>query len=274
MTQGIEILDVIEVRKEYRTEGHKPLLVLAEDFELYVAKSSKAQIPPVSVTNELICSMFLNCWGLKTPASRILRINPEIIDISLSPTNKTSFYQELCFGSKLIPEAFEIQAFSSAKTQRQFVKLKQPMDLLWIGLFDMWVENEDRKPSNPNLLLVECNTTHRFEIYAIDHAYTFLSMRYDDLDPSWGVSQSYNDSILEATLVRDILPRLSKQQGPPQKVDFLSKIEFCQRNFSSFVRQLPDSLGMTPELTDCVAQFLFESKRNELVFEEFLARLH
>jgi len=273
MKHTIAIRKVIEVLKEYKTEGHKPLQVMADDFELYVAKSGKGHHPPISLINELVCSYFLGCWGLKTPDATLLKLDTNLIEIPLSTTNKKSFYQDLCFGSKLVPEAIEVNDLANSKSAWQFNRLKSPFDLMWIGLFDIWVENDDRKPSNPNLLLKECAKTALFDIYAIDHAYTFYSTGYEVLVPS-EVCQSYNDSILYSDFVKSVIPKVAKKQELDFKASFWAKIERCKENFDNFADAIPIEIGFSQHLRFYLSGFLFNEDRNKLVFQTFLERLN
>ena len=62
--------------------------------------------------------------------------------------------------------------------------------LLKIALFDILVENDDRKPTNNNIIVQVVDKKYYFN--AIDHAYVFNSLNYENLNPSYGVTNTYN----------------------------------------------------------------------------------
>jgi hypothetical protein len=268
----IEVQSAFQVLQEYQTEGHSPLQLITERFEVYVVKSSKGQWPPVTVHNELLCAFLLQLWSLKVPDFCLVRVPASVIDIPLRSRNKLSYYDGLCFASKFLRQALEIAPWLIFDRDRQLELLADPLDLLRIGLFDLWVENDDRKPSNPNLLLHTDAASGRLQVYAIDHAYTFLSMSHLDLDPNFGVSQSFNDSILQSEIAKGIVDRIGRTLLPQLEQEFWTRIAVCKENFDSIVKAFPAEIGFDDRLSASVFRFLFDQRRNELVFEEFSQR--
>ncbi len=58
-----------------------------------------------------------------------------------------------------------------------------PRDVFHITLFDTWVENEDRKPTNYNLILEPYQ--NGFKVLPIANAFIFSTMSYQDLKPEF-----------------------------------------------------------------------------------------
>lgn len=96
--------------KEIRTDGHSPLLIIGSDYEMYVAKNDKGKIPPVSLINECLAAYLLDCFDIKIPVSKIVDINKELIAFKqgLTSNHKSFYYDTLCFGSKFIKNAIDI----------------------------------------------------------------------------------------------------------------------------------------------------------------------
>lgn len=258
---------------EYQTDGHAPLLVITDDNEQYVAKSGKSHNPPITLTNEILCSFFLRIWGIPTPEIALIKVKPGIIDFQLSSVNRLHFYEDLCFGSKFIEEPIENINIFEVKTRAQYQRIENPTDFLWIALFDIWVENEDRKPSNPNLIFSNQNDTKGLTIYAIDHAYTFLTQRYTHLNPEWGVSQSDNDSILYSEIGKNLRQRVKTKEKKQYYEGFMKKIKDCQKNYFKILRNIPPELGLTGCDAIFLMRFLFDKNRNLAVFDDFIHRL-
>jgi len=144
-------------------------------------------------------------------------------------------------------------------------------------LFDIWVENDDRKPTNNNIILQSLE--NKFTILAIDHAYTFSSMGYPGLNPEH-VSSSYNETILLSTIgqafvVKFLSLNQEKMQGWLKDVreNFYLCIRNCESQFEEISSYVPEELGFNLELQHCIQRFLFNENRNKKVFTEFTMRL-
>lgn len=194
---------VISIIEEKTGSAHSPLKIISDDFCEYYLKASKNEIPELSIIKEFLISLLLNQWNLKTPEAAALRLDRGTINKSLSPFHNSSDFNRTCFGSKVIPTNFEFSAIIKLITKHDFNRFANPVDFLKLGLFDIWVENDDRKPSNPNLLLSD--EDNGFEFYAIDHAFTFSSMEFTKLKPSIDLGCSFNDSILLTDFSKSVL---------------------------------------------------------------------
>jgi len=137
------------------------------------------------------------------------------------------------------------------------------------------VENTDRKPTNNNVLF--SISGNQIDIYAIDHAFTFDSINYSDLDPRY-INNTFNDNILETDFARDILA-ISKREHSLDKIvnqfqkNYYLCIENCRKQYDTIAGYIPEELGFDTTLRKYISDFLFDEKRNKKVFIEFLSRL-
>ena len=265
--------NVIEVRKEVPGTAHCPLKVLTSDIEEYYSKTPKDQSPELSIIKEFLCTYLLQCWNLKTPEIVALLIDPSIINIKLSPHHKKNYFSRTCFGSKILEPILELNAITSISNKYEYNKFSNPVDLLKIGLFDIWVANDDRKPSNTNILLKEGE--NGFILYAIDHAFTFSSMSFVDLNPSFEPEAPYNDSILDTSLAQEIIKIALKEDIHLLKYIneyFDSAVSICHENFLYITDNIPKDLGLSSQCISALERFLFSKSRNKLVFTEFCRR--
>ena len=93
---------------------------------------------------------------------------------------------------------FYISDFILTDKKRTYNRLVNPLDVFHITLFDNWVENDDRKPTNYNLIL-EPNDK-KFTAIPIDNAFIFSTQAYEHLNPEFGASVSVNDHLLVSEL--------------------------------------------------------------------------
>lgn len=142
------------IERELLTDGHSPLLVVTENYERYVAKNGKSQNPPLALINEWFCQRFLELWDIGVPEAALIEVPKVLLEhATLSLHHRLHYYEAVCFGSKYITDATELNEFVFAEGKANHKAISNKLDFLHIALFDTWIENDDRKPTNHNLLL-------------------------------------------------------------------------------------------------------------------------
>lgn len=270
MVKSIENKVVISIVDRYDT-AHGPLKVLDSSYTPYVLKFPNNRNDNDSIIKEFICHFLLKCWMIPTTEIASLSVPPELLESCNLLTNREKGLIENynCFGSKLLINAIDLMHFITAENAVAQRRIMNPSDIIKIALFDIWVENEDRKPSNNNLLLNASGDF--FEIIPIDHAYTFSSLNFKELKYQT-LNFSYNDSILHSPLATSIVKKTQLDDVFFQKYEKMFYI--CIENAESFFLQnidiLTDNLAFTDEDKTFLLSFLFNKRRNRLVWEEFI----
>lgn len=177
VTSGI-ILVFIPLQTHYTIEEihriiqsvDRPIDVTCNDFENYICKYRDID----NLLKEYLASCFLQRWQLPTPPIAFIWVKPEHIPEQFVKTAKPQFFNKPCFGSKYLDQTIEVNqslvALGNDSTEVR--KIQNRLDLLRIGLFDLWLANEDRKQGNYNLLLVP-DEPSKFYLHAIDHSACF-----------------------------------------------------------------------------------------------------
>lgn len=274
MIEPLIYLEAKSVIEEIPTSGHSPLLVLAGEYEPYFIKSAKGIAPSFDLINEYLCHYLLNFWSIPTPEIAAISLDTELlVDRGFSNSHKKSYYDNITFGSKRIQDAFELGYFIDIKDRVDFRKFINPDIFVKIGLFDIWVENTDRKPTNFNVLIQSVD--NQLKVYAMDHAFTFNHMNYKDLKPNPNyITNTYNDNILYSLIVREVIKQLKSREWIKELTNyFYLCVSRCELNFINLVEQIPAELGLDKELVTFLQKFLFNKERNKAVFQEFLTRL-
>lgn len=260
--------------KELPTEGHSPLLIVGSDYEMYVAKNDKGKQPPYSLINECLASFCFNHWNILTPEIKIIEIANELIDNQegLSNNHRNHYYDTVCFGSKFIDRAIDVNALLITDKKKAFNKINNPLDIFHITLFDTWVENDDRKPTNYNLILEPFQK--KFNIIPIDNAFIFSTMSYKDLKSNY-VSVSVNDHLLVSDLGYLIKKNITVTNNfiNSEREYFYLCIERCQQNFDAFMNQVSRYYNINTASIQNLKDFLFNHERNNKVFNEYVDRL-
>lgn len=162
--------------EEIPTDGHSPAKCICDDGKMYFVKylSAKSfkQDEIHCLVFEWVCSMLLRELNIPTPDTALVRVNQDAIAPGIITINKRTFKDGIIgFGSREIENSDIARITESIKNRKNYRRLLNPEDLVKIALFDLWVDNADRKESNLNLLTHAQNGKIKF--YAIDHAFTF-----------------------------------------------------------------------------------------------------
>jgi hypothetical protein len=274
MIKPLPYKKVSAIIEEIFTSGHSPLKVLTDDYDMYIVKSSQGKFPDFYLISEFLCSYFLNLWEIKTPDIAAITLPISLLKSSLTKKHKSHFYEnKICFGSKFM-NVTDLNQFLNNGHHKFVKKFHKADDLLKIALFDIWVENDDRKPSNNNLILVTENGKQNF--VAIDNAYCFNSLNYENLNPKYGITNTYNESILNTMLSKGIYQTVKGQENwvAYMKTYFYICIEKCSQYFDLIVQNIPQDLGFDNTFQMKIRNFLFNEERNKVVFDEFITRLN
>lgn len=271
----LESIHANAIIREIKTDGHSPLLIIGSDYEMYVAKNDKGKIPPFSLINECLAFYLLNCFDIKTPECKIVKLSKELIAFKqdLTSNHKRFYYDSPCFGSKFIKNAIDVNDFILTHKKKVYNKLNNPLDVFRITLFDTWVENDDRKPTNYNLILKAVDK--KFTVIPIDNAFIFSTQSYEYLDPSYGASVSVNDHLLisELGFLVKKFTTIDKNFVNNERDYFYLCLERCEQNFDAFIKQIRVHYYLDDNSVDSIKRFLLNEDRNNKVFEEYVYRL-
>lgn len=270
--------EVISIQKEYDTRGHAPLKVLCQDGKHYVAKNAGPHVPPCILISEFLGHFLLRVWGLPTPPAAVINLSPDYVSSyknsapdRLSRRHIPHHYNKPCFGSRVIPNAVEVGPLHQTSRTEVWRQTDNFFDLLLLTLFDIWIENDDRKPGNPNLLL-ESRAKKRHRWMAIDHAFCFSTMDFDSLDPAY-LGVSFNDSLLHAPMLAGLKRLMGRYPGWTTAIEqaFYLRVQACKAAFSTIASLIPAQLDFSSSLQTNVADFLFDEDRHRLVLSEYFA---
>lgn len=270
-----KIIQPIAIKEEIRTDGHSPLLILANDFKDYIVKNDKGFNPPYGILNEIIANQFLKKWKIPTPKMSLMYMDKELLGKNnLSEKHQWKFYNNYpCFASEFIQNAIELNTFLITFDKYFFNKITNPLDVFRLTLFDTWLENDDRKPTNYNVLLKPINDN--FEIVAIDNAYLLSTLAYNDLKIGKATFSS-NDHLLVSELGHLIKKyvKINTAIIEREKDYFYFCVNQCYQMYDNLFFSLKEYFDINHETINHLKSFIFQKERNKLVFEEYIYRLN
>jgi hypothetical protein len=275
LIEPIAHITAIQILEETGTTGSSPLKVMCADGEVYYAKTTTQQQPRVELINEIICNYFLQCWDVVVPQIVLINLPQDIVEAYVQEKGKLSdrytanAFHDVFVGFKEIPQAFELDNYiNNLKNRHEWNKFRNPVDLIKIGVFDAWVCNKDRRPSNPNILIGEAN--NKFEFYAIDHAASFgYQTNYNRLTE---ILMHREDKyfILKIPLVPSIAKFVPKLDLQNLKNQLLLHMEKCCDNMDDIFNQVPAQWGFSAKGKTGVKAILSNKTRNKTTSELYI----
>lgn len=270
----IESIQAIIIKKEIPTDGHSPLLIVGSDFRKYIAKNNKGHEPPVTLINETLAAFFLKNWDLPVPDFKMIYFNNKLLKSKdLSINHKPYFYENPAFGSAYVETAIELNDYVFSSKKAFYKRIINPAEFFRIALFDIWIENDDRKPSNYNLLF--SFEQGKYRIIPIDHAFIFSTLAHRDLNAS-----EFFPVDNEHLLVSDFGRFMKKYKDideaflEKEKHYFYFCVNKCRQLFDDYIVQLQTFINIPDESVAKIKEFLFDKERNKKVFNEFIYRLN
>lgn len=217
------------IDKVLPSAGSSPVVVWADDLEFYVAKYGK----PHDLFNELVGAAFARIWEIPVPATALIQVNPDHQPAGFSKKQ----FELPCYGSHYLQYAKDVNELLTTWQEKphELNKIQNKEDLLKIGLFDIWVSNEDRNHNNTNLLLNP--TDAGFQFVAIDHVNLFNSNSLEH-----GV---YHINEFESLISTDYVKMLFKRGTRLTALaEFLEEKFYlytrkCLRDLPKILRQVP-----------------------------------
>lgn len=259
---------VISIIHKYKTDGHSPYLVLTNGFHRYVLKTPNNAYDKHSILKEFLCTQLLHVWQISTPRIASLAINPALTHTDYITQDKRFNLSSVFFGSEFIEHSVDLQNFITTPGKVALRKIHNANDLILIALFDIWTENDDRKPSNNNLLLYQ--EDQGMKLIPIDHAATFSSLEISSLRCD-EVSFSDNDSILYCPLGKEVIRHANQADDlltRTREMFYLctDKVATC---FELICKNMPPEFSLSKEEIANLRAFLLNPDRNKKVFEQF-----
>jgi len=267
-----------QILEEKQTEGSGPLLVQANDGDLYFAKTTDQASPCFEVINELFCAYIAQIWELKVPAFALITIPESVVaayEEERQPLSKRyakrPLEDRLFFASVRLGLFTELDVYIKGVDKKTFKLFSAPLDMLKIGILDLWLGNKDRRPANPNILIETSGDT--FDFCPIDHAAAFCYCSDYRLVNNSFLFLEDRHRILTAPLARSIAQHSSPAVVQGLKSEILVNMRNTLTNLPFIFEQIPPIWGFSKKAKLHLSRFLADDERNERIASEYLAHI-
>jgi hypothetical protein len=261
----------VEPLKRYFDTNDRPVLVTCDDLEDYVCKYRNIN----SLVKEYLAASFLQIWQIPTPEPCFIRVRRDhVTEKFWSVTDGFTWFERDCFGSAYLEQSVEVGGWLVAlgNDRAAVDKIKHQSDFLKIGLFDLWLGNDDRNHNNYNLLLVP-EQVNRFRLYAIDHSGCFNGMQAGERALSL---QAEDENVLTSPLCQLLYGQNPNRKQAIETVlaDFYPAVQRCRDSLPEILSVVPPSWPINaPDMLRKLDNTVFISdwpRQVERTFREFL----
>ncbi len=226
----------------YTTGGSRPVKVFCQDWNEYICKYLTGNVPASSLFNEYIAATFLKLWELKVPDFAFVQVQRDHLTWVNFPYH---YFKIPCFGSLFNSSYKEIDKFFLEFPFPNEHLKKLVTQYLKIGLFDIWLSNEDRNFGNMNLLFDLDND----DFIPIDHVQIFNGNNLDK--PPVQITE--NESILTAPFMSKNFLRTLQQNKEDIRTTFTREFEkditLCHESLDEILQNVPPEWGVDPFIT-------------------------
>ncbi len=182
------------------------------------------------------------------------------------------YLRKHCFGSLYLNYAKEMDnSFITWRGNKyELSKIADKTDFLKIGLFDIWLCNEDRSHKNFNLL-INPGADGKYHFFAIDHTACFNS---GNLHRGLALLTE-NDTILTAPQAKILFKRGPKLNDIVDDIvdDYYLCVSACHKQVGRFIDELPETWNLDKDELRTQLEQIFDKKwlhQCEQLFRQYI----
>lgn len=258
------LYSISEIKPEdcIQTGGSRPVKVFCSDLEYYICKYFEGTGMAFSLFNELISAAFLKLWQLPVPDFAFVKIKEEHI---LQTGYPKHWFDKPAFGSSFRGHCKEVDMFFQESPLLPRDHPPAYHSFLKIGLFDIWISNEDRNFNNTNLLF----DPEKKIFIPIDHVQIFNGNNLGEKPALITPDESILTSpLLKRLFSRNLQKNISKILTDITD-DFYKYTAACHYKLNNILALLPEEWLLDPSRLRSGMAYLFTDKWKERSLETF-----
>lgn len=244
------------------------LRVLAEDgYKYYIQSLHSIKDVNLNWASEIIIQRLLSIWKLQHSSLARIHLHPYLIKKYRPVFNEHQMYtgirneQDYIWMSPILDDGH----------YWSYRALKDPTHLIKIGMLDLWLLNSKRSSYRPDLIL-KPSVRGKLEIIPVNYKGILSNLQ----EKKWNRESDLSDiqSTLEMSLTKKAFIHLKKKIDKAEWYDYFQKaINKSREEFTDTVKSINNNVKIDKTLWNQLYIFLFDSNRNENVFNHVWDRL-
>jgi hypothetical protein len=267
----IDRLETITLIEEISTDGHSPMKFICSDGAIYYVKyrSGKSfnKNELVFLFYEMLCSKLLQSLEIPTPQTALISLSEGSFNANdLKANRRYAKAGIIGYGSKEVLNSQLVTDFEVIEKTQDFQKIANPLDIIKIAIFDLWVDNNDRgkalKTGGYNYNLLFAPSYEKQKIVAFDHAFTFGGEQSIGIF-SENIPISIVNKLPNSPLFHSLVYFLDKKKAKDSIEDFIRQCKNLPiKEILTHLKEiLPSEWYVFPNLLEKIEDFLSNYQR-------------
>jgi len=238
-----------------------------QNLDVYYLKYPRSSNEIDGLVAEVVCHVLAKKLHLSTPDISYVEIGNHPVPDSIIHGEKLKI-GSMVFGSKKVKNLEdELTKLEFIFGKHEFNRLEYPLHLLRIGLFDLWIGNNDRTDDNYNLFLTRGK---KQKLIVFDHFEAFNKISEVSFDKINTDIDVYKKAFLSSSFPYEMLGWVSKSEMNQELKSFLERIK--NSNITVLIRNVantfPASWNVKNETVQYIIRFLTSRKRLNNIEEQ------
>jgi len=196
-------------------------------LDVYFIKYSRSGFEAHGLIAEIVCHFLAKRLNLETPDIAYVKIGNHPVPEHFQYANSLK-EGKIAFGSRLIRSAEdELTKLEFIFSKHEFNRLEFPEHLLRIGLFDLWIGNNDRSVDNYNLFITRGKTQ---KLVVFDHFEAFNKIAEHSFEKINTKIDVYSNGFLSTTYAYEMLGWVPKESLKNELSNFFTTIKNLDLN--------------------------------------------
>ncbi|MDZ7720125.1 MAG: HipA family kinase [Balneolaceae bacterium] len=265
----ISTIQSIQFLRQVGGTFNRPIESICRDdsgLEVYYLKYFRTGNEIEGLVAEVVCHFLARKMNLLTPDISYVEIGDHPIpDEFVHPEHLST--GKVVFGSKKAEKVDELTKLEFIFSKHEFNRLEYPIHLLRVGLFDLWIGNNDRTEDNYNLFLTRGK---KQKIVVFDHFEAFNKITESSFRDVNTFIEIYEKGFLGSKYAYEMLGWVSKDDLNREVDEFVRNIQGLDipEEIGKIEETFPDSWDIGAEVTDYIVRYLSSEDRLNNVLEE------
>lgn len=263
MIQTVQSKQFISQIKTYNRPV-KTICKTDKGLDIYFIKYTRSSFESHGLIAEIVCHFLARRLNLENPDIAYVEIGNHPVPVQFQYANYLT-EGKIAFGSKLVRNAEdELTKLEFNFSKPQFNRLEFPEHLLRIGMFDLWIGNNDRRVDNYNLFITRGKTQ---KLMVFDHFEAFNKIADHTFENINTKIDVYSNGFLSTNYAFEMLCWVPKEDLKNELSNFLSTIENLDLDslLQSISETYPPGWDDDRNTVDYIKQFLSSKKRLDAI---------
>lgn len=229
-------------------------------LDVYYIKYNRSGFESHGLIAEIVCHFLARRLKLETPDIAYVKIGNHSVPDNFQYAKHLTEGKST-FGSRLVRNAEdELTKLEFIFSKHEFNRLEYPEHLLRIGLFDLWIGNNDRSVNNYNLFITRGKTQ---KLVVFDHFEAFNKIAERTFGNIHTEIDVYSDGFLGTNYAYEMLGWVSKESLKKELDAFYSTIEILdlEELLQAISETYPSGWDDDRSTLDYIMRFLSSEKR-------------